>query len=125
MTDLADFNAAWAKIQEISPASFVEYLKGTWMSDQVVKMWSAVHRKNRTINELWDTNMLVEAYVLSCIPFLSALMSAVQLASRPQGEIFAREAEPTARPSHQHPPQRSPPVLCYEAAAARARFRRS
>jgi hypothetical protein len=63
MTDFADFNAAWSKIQEISPASFVEYLKGTWMSDQVVKMWSAVHRKNRTINELWDTNMLIEAYV--------------------------------------------------------------
>ncbi|KAJ7618345.1 hypothetical protein DFH06DRAFT_1342620 [Mycena polygramma] len=32
------------------------------MSDKVVKMWSAVHRKERTIFESCNTNMLVEAW---------------------------------------------------------------
>jgi hypothetical protein len=70
MTDLNEFNTAWAKIQAMAPTKFVKYLNSYWMSPQVVKMWSAVYRKDRSIFELCDTNMLVEAYVKTSISLL-------------------------------------------------------
>ncbi|KAJ6475882.1 hypothetical protein DFH09DRAFT_1469505, partial [Mycena vulgaris] len=45
-----------------APESFIVYLKQYWMSERVVKMWSAVHRTPRTIFEACDTNMLIEAW---------------------------------------------------------------
>ncbi|KAJ7635941.1 hypothetical protein B0H17DRAFT_887767, partial [Mycena rosella] len=44
----------------LAPESVVEYLQTYWMKD--VKLWSAVHRVDRTIFELGDTNMLVESW---------------------------------------------------------------
>ncbi|KAJ7617818.1 hypothetical protein FB45DRAFT_702941, partial [Roridomyces roridus] len=58
----SEFDAAWAKIQRIAPKDFVEYLRTYWMKPEVVAMWSAVHRRSRSIFEMCDTNMLVEAY---------------------------------------------------------------
>ena len=60
ITDLAEFSAAWQKIQGIAPASVTEYLKTYWLGD--IKLWSAVYRKERTIFQDCDTNMLVEAW---------------------------------------------------------------
>jgi hypothetical protein len=68
MTDLDDFNTVWAKIQAMAPTKFVE---SYWMLPQVV-MWLAVYRKDRSIFELCDTNMLVEVYVKT---FISLLIS--------------------------------------------------
>jgi hypothetical protein len=65
VTDLNEFKATWAKIKTIAPTEFVKYLDQYWMSDQVVRMWSAVYRKDRTIFENCDTNMLIEACVRS------------------------------------------------------------
>ncbi|KAJ7779821.1 hypothetical protein B0H16DRAFT_1359575 [Mycena metata] len=62
ITDINEFNATWAKIQLIAPNEFVKYLKDFWMKDRVVRMWSAVYRKDRTIFENCDTNMLIEAW---------------------------------------------------------------
>ncbi|KAJ7306159.1 hypothetical protein DFH08DRAFT_622790, partial [Mycena albidolilacea] len=45
-----------------APPKFVVYLKQYWMPAHVVRMWSAVHRKDRTIFECCDTNMLIEAW---------------------------------------------------------------
>ncbi|KAJ7739180.1 hypothetical protein B0H16DRAFT_1227623, partial [Mycena metata] len=45
-----------------APNEFSGYLKQFWMSEKVVKMWSAVHRTGRNIFEACDTNMLVEAW---------------------------------------------------------------
>ncbi|KAJ7110913.1 hypothetical protein C8R44DRAFT_633670 [Mycena epipterygia] len=46
----------------MAPSGFVDYLTRYWMTDRVVKMWSAVYRKDRTIFQLCDTNMLIEAW---------------------------------------------------------------
>ncbi|KAJ7141811.1 hypothetical protein C8R46DRAFT_1200578 [Mycena filopes] len=62
ITDVEEFNAAWAKIKTIAPAAFINYLNQYWMSDRVVRMWSAVYRKDRTLFENCDTNMLIEAW---------------------------------------------------------------
>ncbi|KAJ7347674.1 hypothetical protein DFH08DRAFT_960107 [Mycena albidolilacea] len=64
MTHEDEFNAAWAEIQRIAPPKFVVYLKQYWMPAHVVRMWSAVHRKDRTIFECCDTNMLIEVWHL-------------------------------------------------------------
>jgi hypothetical protein len=63
MTEQADFDAAWQQIQGMAPESFINYLCRYWMPEHIVRMWSAVHRKNRSIWELCDTNMLIEAYI--------------------------------------------------------------
>jgi hypothetical protein len=63
ITEQLEFEATWLKIQRMAPEGFMKYLEQYWMSPQVVKMWSAVHRTPRTIFELCDTNMLIEAYV--------------------------------------------------------------
>jgi hypothetical protein len=64
ITDKAEFDATWVKIQEIAPSSFVNYLTQYWMPERVVHMWSAVYRTARSIFEDCDTNMPIEAYVL-------------------------------------------------------------
>ncbi|KAJ7270577.1 hypothetical protein C8J57DRAFT_998235, partial [Mycena rebaudengoi] len=45
-----------------APEGFVDYLVRTWMKERVVRMWSAVYRKSRSIHEACDTNMLIEAW---------------------------------------------------------------
>ncbi|KAJ7576586.1 hypothetical protein C8J56DRAFT_762085, partial [Mycena floridula] len=44
----------------LAPDSVVSYLETTWLPVQ--EMWSAVYRTGRTIWEVSDTNMLVEAW---------------------------------------------------------------
>ncbi|KAJ7840430.1 hypothetical protein B0H13DRAFT_1450100, partial [Mycena leptocephala] len=44
----------------IAPPSIVDYLQTYWMKE--VALWSAVYRVDRTIFDLGDTNMLVEAW---------------------------------------------------------------
>ncbi|KLO08396.1 hypothetical protein SCHPADRAFT_815774, partial [Schizopora paradoxa] len=43
-----------------APQSVILYLEKNWMSE--TKLWSAVARRNRSIHELSDTNMLIEAW---------------------------------------------------------------
>jgi hypothetical protein len=45
--------------QQHAPESVISYLVKTWMVDK--ELWSGVFRQDRTIFELGDTNMLVEA----------------------------------------------------------------
>ena len=59
LTEESEFNENWAKIQSLAPQSFIDLIKSYWLPHW--KMWSAVWRKDRTIFELCDTNMLVEA----------------------------------------------------------------
>ncbi|KAJ7932889.1 hypothetical protein B0H13DRAFT_1582706, partial [Mycena leptocephala] len=40
----------------------VEYLTKYWMAEHIIKVWSTVYRKGRTIFEICDTNMLIEAW---------------------------------------------------------------
>ncbi|KAH8978817.1 hypothetical protein EDB86DRAFT_3089977 [Lactarius hatsudake] len=57
------FDSAWEWIQtekEKVPESFVKYLKENWMG--IVPLWAGIARKNRTIFQEGDTNMLIEAY---------------------------------------------------------------
>ncbi|KAJ7470044.1 hypothetical protein B0H11DRAFT_1731128 [Mycena galericulata] len=62
MTTQSEFDAAWTKIQDIAPAGFIEYLNSYWMTERVVRMWSAVYRTSRNIFEACNTNMLIEAW---------------------------------------------------------------
>ena len=57
----ARFDNLWHMISTdpLVPSSVVEYLNNTWMKRS--HMWSNVFRKNRTIFEEGDTNMLIEA----------------------------------------------------------------
>jgi hypothetical protein len=68
LTEEATFEQQWEKIKKIAPESVVTYLTKEWLGDR--DLWSAVARKGRSVLELGDTNMLVEAYVvklnLSC-----------------------------------------------------------
>ncbi|KJA13627.1 hypothetical protein HYPSUDRAFT_117863, partial [Hypholoma sublateritium FD-334 SS-4] len=57
----ADFDAAVGQIQTLAPPDFLVYLKEYWLPPKYVIMWSAVYRKGRTVYELSDTNMLIEA----------------------------------------------------------------
>ncbi|KAE9384470.1 hypothetical protein BT96DRAFT_755443, partial [Gymnopus androsaceus JB14] len=41
---------------------FLTYLETTWMSETIVRMWSAMYRIDRSIFEDCDTNMLIEAW---------------------------------------------------------------
>ena len=61
--DLAEFHRLWEEISNDPsvPQSIVRYLAAEWMP--VLHMWSKVMRKNRSIFEEGDTNMLIEAYV--------------------------------------------------------------
>jgi len=59
----ADFARLWVEISNDPsvPESFVQYMRSEWLPE--AKMWSLVMRKNRSIFEEGDTNMLLEAYV--------------------------------------------------------------
>lgn len=61
IADPTEFEAHWLKIQQLeeAPPSFIKYLKTNWMNE--TQLWSAVYRKSRSIHELSDTNMLIEA----------------------------------------------------------------
>jgi hypothetical protein len=61
--DLSEFFTLWDEISSDPsvPQSVVQYLTTEWM--QAPHMWSTVARKNRSIFEEGDTNMLIEAYV--------------------------------------------------------------
>ena len=61
--DLATFFTLWDKIctDPSVPRSLVKYLATRWMPE--VYMWSKTVRKERSIYEEGDTNMLIEAYV--------------------------------------------------------------
>lgn len=61
--DLAKFFKIWDEISRDPsiPQSVVEYLDTEWL--QVSHMWSKVARRNRSIFEEGNTNMLIEVYV--------------------------------------------------------------
>ena len=61
--DLAKFHKIWEEISTDTsvPRSIVDYLATEWLP--VVHMWSKILRKNRSIFEEGNTNMLIEAYV--------------------------------------------------------------
>src|SRR5712691_7483871 len=62
--DLAKFHNIWDEISTDPsvPRSVVDYLAAEWLP--VMHMWSKISRKNRSIFEEGNTNMLIEAYVL-------------------------------------------------------------
>ena len=68
--ELAEFYQLWDEISSDPsvPQSVVQYLTIEWMP--VVHMWSKVVRKNRSIFEEGDMNMLIEAYVIYFTPAL-------------------------------------------------------
>ena len=61
--DLVTFYLLWDQISTDPsvPESLVKYLRKHWLP--VVFMWSKVLRRDRSIYEEGDTNMLIEAYV--------------------------------------------------------------
>ena len=61
--DVAKFLKIWDEISSDPsvPQSIVKYLATEWL--QVLHMWSKVARKNRSIYEEGDTNMLIKSYV--------------------------------------------------------------
>jgi len=69
-SESADFARLWVEISNDPsvPQSFVQYMRAEWIPE--AKMWSMVMRKNRSILEEGDTNMLLEAYVFH---FLTAI----------------------------------------------------
>jgi len=67
MSDEEEFNKLWSEISTDpkGPKSFVEYMALQWISNK--EMWSLVDRKNRSIFEEGDTNMLIEVSVVLLI----------------------------------------------------------
>jgi hypothetical protein len=59
ITGVEEFDQKWEAIQRLAPQSVTEYLRKEWIPDR--DLWSAVARKDRSVWELGDTNMLVEA----------------------------------------------------------------
>ena len=59
----ADFVQLWVEISNDPsvPHSFVRYMRTEWIPE--AKLWAMVMRKNRSILEEGDTNMLLEVYV--------------------------------------------------------------
>src|SRR5258707_5644235 len=59
------FNNYWKQIQEDPdvPKSVAEYIAREWLPHK--EMWSATSHQNRTVFEEGDTNMLLEAYVIT------------------------------------------------------------
>ena len=64
-TDQNEFDACWKYIEKDTsvPKSVAEYIARNWLPYK--EMWSAMSRQNRTIFEKGDTNMLLEAYVIT------------------------------------------------------------
>jgi len=62
--DIAKFFTIWEDISSDPsvPESVVKYLKAEWLP--VLHRWSMIGRKNRSIYEEGNTNMLIEAYVV-------------------------------------------------------------
>ena len=62
-SESADFARLWVEISNdpLVPESFVQYMRSEWLPE--AKMWSLVMRKNCSIFEEGDTNMLLKAYV--------------------------------------------------------------
>jgi hypothetical protein len=62
-SELADFARLWVEISNDPsvPQSFVQYMRSEWLPE--AKMWLLVMRKNHSIFEEGDTNMLLKAYV--------------------------------------------------------------
>ena len=65
ITDDNEFNAYWNKIQGNTKVlkSVAEYIAHDWLPQK--EMWSAMSYQNRTIFEESDTNMLLEAFVIT------------------------------------------------------------
>jgi hypothetical protein len=61
ITEENEFELCWGEIQRLAPPSFIEYINTYWLPER--DLWSAIARKNRTVFEQSDTNMLVEACV--------------------------------------------------------------
>lgn len=53
------FEECWARIQAIAPPEFTKYIQDYWWKHRA--MWSATSRQDRTVYQMGDTNMLVEA----------------------------------------------------------------
>ena len=70
ITDDKKFNTYWTQIQDNPevPKSMSQYIAQEWLSHK--EMWSAVSHQNRTIFEEGDTNMLLEAYVITYLKLL-------------------------------------------------------
>jgi hypothetical protein len=64
ITDEAEFHAVWDKIKATAPHDFTTYLTNYWMPPHIIRMWSAVYHKGRSIFEICDTNMLIEACIV-------------------------------------------------------------
>ena len=62
--DQAVYDRLWAEISSDPsfPQPFVDYMRSQWILKP--KKWSKVHRKQLSIFEEGDTNMLIEAYVI-------------------------------------------------------------
>jgi hypothetical protein len=60
-TDEAQFDAWWEQMRTSTkyPDTVIKYLARDWVPCR--DMWSAIFRKNRTIFEEGDTNMLLES----------------------------------------------------------------
>ena len=69
LMEKSEFEDCWEKIQQLAPASFVEYISKYWML--VWYMWSATECKDSTIFEISETNMLVEAYVFPSLSIIN------------------------------------------------------
>jgi hypothetical protein len=61
ITGDTEFDVRWEEIKCIAPPSVIAYLEKNWLSQHDVEMWSARYRRDRSIFELCDTNMLVES----------------------------------------------------------------
>lgn len=55
----AEFSRFWDEIKQMAPPSLSVYLEAHWLNEK--ELWSAVHRKGRSIHEVSNTNMLIEA----------------------------------------------------------------
>ena len=69
ITEKSEFEDCWEKIQQLTPASFIEYILEHWMP--VWYMWSTTEHKDHTIFEISETNMLVEAYVFPSLSMIN------------------------------------------------------
>jgi len=66
--DLAMFYNLWDEISSdpSAPQSVIKYLQTEWLP--VLHMWSGTERRNRSIFEEGNTNMLIESYVFYFLP---------------------------------------------------------
>ncbi|CAK5284599.1 unnamed protein product [Mycena citricolor] len=62
ITDKTKFWDCWEEIKMIAPVSVVLYLESNYLDEKTLRMWSAIYRQDRSIFEISDTNMLVEAW---------------------------------------------------------------